>query len=402
MKKFLSTLLSVCILLSTCSFFALSSFAEGETTGENTQPLSWDNGNILDVLNASGKGADAYKYDFDYRYDETVFKYVFFNGGTYPPDGLSVGYYDMVKADDGYYRGTTDSSTNGNLYNTSSGAVNASATWHYTPGICFTAPETGTVDFTYQYAYLHNANGRQYDFVIVKNEVDFRDLTSADIIFSGTTKKTMGFGDYRDDYEEVTVRVDVQKGDRIYFMANGLARDGGERICHWISSARYVNNEATLLGHGLAATDTLDLRFLVQMTDPSNSPTATVTVNTPFGMETQTVVGQIYLGEKKDGGYYTAQDHVYAFTVALNAKQMTDEVVISLNNTSFTDTYTVEQYCLGILELAKENDAYSSAAETCAAILLYGRMAQLHFNYNTDKLPKVDKALLESVLNEIQ
>lgn len=156
------------------------------------------------------------------------------------------------------------------------------------------------------------------------------------------------------------------------------------------------------MGHGLATSDTLDLRFLVQISDPSNTPTATVTVKTPLGDRTQTVNGQIYTGAKKDGGSYTAEDHVYAFTVELSAKQMTDEVVIAVNDTSLTDTFTVESYCLGILELAKTDTSYTNAANTCAAMLLYGYMAQINFNYRTDKLPQVDKERLSALLGGVQ
>ena len=44
-----------------------------------------------------------------------------------------------------------------------------------------------------------------------------------------------------------------------------------------------------------------------------------------------------------------------------------------------------------------ENTTYANAANTCEAILLYGYMAQINFNYNTDKLPAVKEALLNAL-----
>lgn len=401
MKKSLSILLSVCMLLSMCSIFVLLANAEttnAETTNEETTVTSsWDNGNILNVSNEhEGKTI------LNYYKDTDVFRYVYFYAGTHPNDTREATYYDMVKGaiwpgPEWYAAGTaTDIDER---KNTVHAAANAAATFHYAPGVCFTAPLTGTVEFTYQYACLDNLVGANRSFVVVKGEVDFR--KESNCIISQTSTKMVGAGAETKSYDEVTFRVEVEAGDRIYFMVNGLGSDGGMNS-HWISSARYVESDAVLLGHGLAASDTLDLRFLVQIADPSNNPAATVTVKTPLGDRTQTVNGQVYTGAKKDGGNYTAEDHVYAFTVELSAKQMTDEVVIAVNDTSLTDTFTVESYCLGILELAKNDTSYANAANTCAAMLLYGYMAQINFNYRTDKLPQVDKERLSTLLGGVQ
>lgn len=400
MKKSLSILLSVCLLLSMCSIFLFS--ASAETTNEETPVTSsWDNGNILNVSNEFG--GDNGGTNLDYYEDTDVFKYVYFYAGTHPSDTREATYYDMVKGafwagPEWYSAGTaTDIEER---KNTGHAAANAGPNFHYAPGVCFTAPLTGTVEFTYQYACLDNLNGANHSFVVVKGEVDFREASNC--IISKTSTKTVGGYAETKAYDEVTFRVDVEAGDRVYFMVNGLGSNGGMNS-HWISSAKYVvESEATLLGHGLAATDTLDLRFLVQIADPTGVPTAEITVKTPLGDKTQTVNGEIYTGEKKGGGNYTAEDHVYTFTVALSAKQMTDEVLIKVNDTSLTDTFTVERYCLGILELAKTDASYANASNTCATMLLYGYMAQINFNYRTDNLPKVDKELLGTLLDGIQ
>lgn len=396
MKKSLSILLSVCMLLSMCNIFVL--LANAETTSEETTVTSsWDNGNILNVSNEFDG-----KTNLDYYKDTDVFRYVYFYAGTHPSDTREATYYDMVKgafwAGPEWYAAGTATDID-ERKNTGHAAANVAPNFHYAPGVCFTAPLTGTVEFTYQYACLDNLNGANHSFVVVKGEVDFREVGNC--IISKTSTKTVGGYAQTKSYDEVTFRVEVEAGDRIYFMVNGLGSNQGMNS-HWISSARYVESDAVLLGHGLATSDTLDLRFLVQISDPSNTPTATVTVKTPLGDRTQTVNGQIYTGAKKDGGSYTAEDHVYAFTVELSAKQMTDEVVIAVNDTSLTDTFTVESYCLGILELAKTDTSYTNAANTCAAMLLYGYMAQINFNYRTDKLPQVDKERLSALLGGVQ
>ncbi len=403
MKKILSILLSVCMLLSMCSIFVFLANAEAtnaETTNEETTVTSsWDNGNILNVSNEfDGKTI------LNYYKDTDVFKYVYFYAGTNPKnDTREATYYDMVKGafwagSEWYAAGTAADIEERN--HTGHAAANAAPTFHYAPGVCFTAPLTGTVEFTYQYACLDNLNGANHSFVVVKGEVDFRE--AGNCIISKTSTKMVGARAQTKSYDEVTFRVEVEAGDRIYFMVNGLGSNQGMNS-HWISSARYVvKSDAVLLGHGLATSDTLDLRFLVQISDPSNTPTATVTVKTPLGDRKQTVNGQIYTGAKKDGGNYTAEDHVYAFTVELSAKQMTDEVVLTVSDTSLSDTYTVESYCLGILELAKTDPSYINAANTCAAMLLYGYMAQINFNYRTDKLPQVDKERLSALLGGVQ
>ncbi len=396
MKKSLSILLSVCMLLSMCNIFVL--LANAETTSEETTVTSsWDNGNILNVSNEFDG-----KTNLDYYKDTDVFKYVYFYAGTHPSDTREATYYDMVKgafwAGPEWYAAGTATDID-ERKNTGHAAANVAPNFHYAPGVCFTAPLTGTVEFTYQYACLDNLNGANHSFVVVKGEVDFREVGNC--IISKTSTKTVGGYAQTKSYDEVTFRVEVEAGDRIYFMVNGLGSNQGMNS-HWISSARYVESDAVLLGHGLATSDTLDLRFLVQISDPSNTPTATVTVKTPLGDRKQTVNGQIYTGAKKDGGSYTAEDHVYAFTVELSAKQMTDEVVIAVNDTSLTDTFTVESYCLGILELAKTDSSYTNAANTCAAMLLYGYMAQINFNYRTDKLPQVDKERLSALLGGVQ
>ena len=405
MKKILSILLSVCMLLSMCSIFVFLANAEttnAETTNEETTVTSsWDNGNILNVSNEFG--GDKGGTNLDYYKDTDVFKYVYFYAGTHPSDTREATYYDMVKgafwAGPEWYAAGTATDID-ERKNTGHAAANVAPNFHYAPGVCFTAPLTGTVEFTYQYACLDNLNGANHSFVVVKGEVDFRE--AGNCIISKTSKKTVGGYAETKSYDEVTFRVEVEAGDRIYFMVNGLGSNQGMNS-HWISSARYVvKSDAVLLGHGLATSDTLDLRFLVQISDPSNTPTATVTVKTPLGDRKQTVNGQIYTGAKKDGGSYTAEDHVYAFTVELSAKQMTDEVVIAVNDTSLTDTFTVESYCLGILELAKTDSSYTNAANTCAAMLLYGYMAQINFNYRTDKLPQVDKERLSALLGGVQ
>lgn len=397
MKKFLSVLLSVCMLLSICSTLAVSSFAE-ETTTEKT---SWDNGSIQDAVTNKSDYADG-----------NVFSHKYYYAGTYDTvykDG--VGFHDMVKADDGHWRGvaTEGGHADGNVYNTISSIEGSRATYHYSPAVCFKAPKSGTVEFVYQYAMKDSAWTPNYRYMIVKNNSslpgDLRTLSvdpeNGPLFLNEAATKFIGSG-MPSGYDQQTVRIKVEKGDEICFVMWGsVGQSGNHEAMQWISSARYIEKGATVLGHGLATNDTLDLRFLVQIADPFSSNTATVTVKTPYGDKTQTVEGVLYTGEKKDGGNYTVDDHVYSFTVELNAKQLTDEVVLAaVNGDELNATYTVEDYCLGMRKLAAENaenTAYANAANTCEAILLYGYMAQINFNYNTDKLPAVKEALLNAL-----
>ena len=148
MKKILSILLSVCMLLSMCSIFVLLANAEA-TSEETTVTSSWDNGNILNVSNEFG--GDKGGTNLDYYKDTDVFKYVYFYAGTHPEDTREATYYDMVKGafwagPEWYAAGTATDIVE--RKNTGHAAANAAPNFHYAPGVCFTAPLTGTVEFT--------------------------------------------------------------------------------------------------------------------------------------------------------------------------------------------------------------------------------------------------------------
>ncbi len=157
---------------------------------------------------------------------------------------------------------------------------------------------------------------------------------------------------------------------------------------------------AKVVGHGLAANDTVDMRFLVEYGENPAALNVDVKVNgTTVGYTTEK-----YEGTDGKGGEYGADSYVYAYTVKLSSKQMTDEVVLSVNNGEnnlITDTYTVEEYCNYWISAAKESSASESTVKVgnvCASMLLYGYMSQIQFGYNTEKLPTLDKEYISELV----
>lgn len=158
---------------------------------------------------------------------------------------------------------------------------------------------------------------------------------------------------------------------------------------------------AKVVGHGLAANDTIDMRFIVEY---AASPAALDVAVTAGGKAVTPTVEKYEGTNGSTGEVYGADSFVYMYTVELSAKQMTDDVVLTVKNgdtTVVTDTYTVETYCAYWVEAASADgasDETKKVGDVCASMLLYGYMAQVQFGYNTDKLPTLDKTYLADLV----
>lgn len=163
-----------------------------------------------------------------------------------------------------------------------------------------------------------------------------------------------------------------------------------------------LSNTATVVGHGLAANDTIDMRFIVKYTD---SPAYLDVAVTVAGNEVTPKVEKFEGTNASTGEVYGAGSYVYTYTVSLSAKQMTDAVVLTVKDgdkTLASDAYTVNEYCVHWMNSAQEDgasEAVKNVGNVCATMLMYGYMTQVHFGYNTENTPDfaAAKAYIDSV-----
>lgn len=185
----------------------------------------------------------------------------------------------------------------------------------------------------------------------------------------------------------------------IFFNQHNGSHLSVDNLTIWAGTGEPATSSATFLGAALATNDTIDLRFLVQYTESPAFLTKSVTVAGEAVEVTETAIVGEYSGKT-----FTADDKVYAYSVKLSAKQMTDDVVLTVKNgeeTMLSKTYTVDDYCNYWVTEAKKAEATAAVknvGNVCASMQLYGYMAQVRFGYNTDKLPNVDKSYLADLV----
>ena len=350
-------------------------------------PTVYDNGEA--VWGTASWYDGSYPISYEYYYP----------GVNATADPRPVGWYDMTVKPSGthmgQYWGYDPDGVPGDqwVYTRSSGTVLNSAN-HYLGALVFTAPYTGTITFTYQF-YTGNNQGNQ---------------DCALIIGGGDLKGGWTYGDCANvDKQTVTntinsattdtVTIDVVAGEKVYFMHHTNGNHSYDSLNFWLRKAEYTNvnaTEADVIGRGLASNDSLQVRFLIK-SNGLGAADATFSVN---GEAVEPISVEQYIDSTGAAGkVVTEADNVYAFTVALSAKQMTDEIKISVKSGDVEllpeedQTYTIEDYCkVWIAKYAedKTNESVAATAKVCASLLLYGRMAQLQFNYNTSKLPELD------------
>lgn len=269
-------------------------------------------------------------------------------------------------------------------------------------GVIFTAPKSGTVKFVYHMSGISDASASATHYRGV-GELAY-DLSS----HTYTADETISL-DGKALADAVEYTVEVTAGETVYLMF-GKKQSELDKVVHYasfyIDSVEYTSlthypTEATVLGMGLAADDTPRVRYIVKLNDDIGYTTYTATL---AGKEVPVEVKQI-IGEYS-GRTFAQTDYVYSFTVGVPAKQMTDEILLSIKGKDDAEllsgtSYKVETYCLAQIETAKKIGATAdekNVGKVCASMLLYGYMAQQRFGYNTDHMPTIDKDYITGIL----
>lgn len=154
-------------------------------------------------------------------------------------------------------------------------------------------------------------------------------------------------------------------------------------------------SNAQVIAKGLSAEDELELRFLVKFDEAPVDPSAVLKVINPANNEVRETIPletpARYKGTDLPDSYHVETDYIYLYTIRLNAKQITDKVVISYENNGFVNTeevsYTIEEYCHACIADANKSEEIK---RVCAAILFYGYHAQKAFHYNENNLPVIN------------
>ena len=200
----------------------------------------WDNGDLPMRCTDAGKRV--------FYSEDTPFGYAFFYEGTDPEDPRTAGFYDMILAEAGdqdwpkgfYACGLTSGETKDGLIdnrlNTLHQAAANAPTYHYSPGVVFTAPYDGTVRFVYQYAGLDGVEDK-FTFYVMRDSAKFYE----DALYAYKPAKAVSSADGSGEYDEVTIEIGVLKGQKIYFVTDSTAN--GHMCAHWIKSAEYVSFE---------------------------------------------------------------------------------------------------------------------------------------------------------------
>ena len=418
MKKLVSVLLTVSIILTLLSAFCVSAVA---AEGTQASTMKWVNKNGVMTDWSTYR---YYYYSNNYAHNQNAspaedtstmqlnFQNVFmFNSGGYA--ALAGNQLIKTVLDE---KGMTADNT---FYNLEYNAVSALAD-HYSlasisgsaaladrnrqaatfydvgywlaSGLTFVAPKTGTIKVAYQFGGMgSNANNNKLHMGTgsLTTKAD-GSVTGAQVSVAGTAAQ-----DLTVKYAELN----VVEGDTVYFIMD--ATGNTNMFTFWISEVEYLAEaEAEVIGHNLASTDRFLVRFFVDFNAaPSANCSATATVNG----ETISLTGTQWIDETGAyGKVCTADDFIYCYTVPMNAKEMTDEIYFSvklLDEELCSDTYSVQEYCNYYIEEYNANGSNAAVAKACASMLLYGRMTQLALNYKTDALPQIDAALLNDIIN---
>ena len=283
-------------------------------------------------------------------------------------------------------------------------------------GVTFTAPYTGLVCF--DFTVFTWAAGDDIDLYIGRADAIGCSVNSeGKKTYSGYSemidvpKSLGGFATPATNYE-----MEVTAGDVICFLLDEQTSPLNNFGAFWFNKVEYTrlggfSLNANVVGRGLEVEDTLNLQFYIQLNEaPISAPIASVTVDTPNAKDDSVEVeGVLYVGTNANTGEaYTESSNVYCFTVPLAAKQMMDTVSISLKDATGKEllgennTYRIYDYCqywIAKGKAAGATDADKNVANLCASKLLYGRMAQLYFHYNTANLPEIDAAMISGLLS---
>ena len=365
----------------------------------------WDNGSIVDYVYYTGEK--------NYL-DDAPFGYAYFYQGTEPNDSRATGFYDMILAVNGgnswfkgrYYCGETDAETE---YNARTAAIHLAAqtypTYHYSTGYVFTAPYTGIVEFTYQYAYVGSAHGKPF-YVMRETAAGY-----ADALKTFTTTKIADVNDKSvSQYDEATFAVKVTAGEKIYFLADSDASN--KAFAHWISSACYkeygphlehrcnawsVDPDDTAMHIGTCEIcgETVRKERTPEFCEKSISLKDSFAIN--FYVEKDLFTEGYYQdpyvvfacnGEQTTAYAYKERDNYYIFTYDNVAAAMMNEVVTATlyatdkDGTAYTASAScsVAEYCYTVLGM---EDTADTLRTLLVDTLNFGAVSQLYFDSST-------------------
>ena len=296
---------------------------------------------------------------------------------------------------------------------TKEGFSNTRSSWHYEMGWAFKAPYTGTVDVTFQYqaatAYAGQvAVGGKGNLWISSDEENAYVRANGDITYKNALANYepnpytgLANGSLR------TATLSVKKGVTYYFIQGSIDSADNQSFYNFPTEISYtavsgVATSATVIGKGLATGDMILLRFFVQCNGEAVGLTAEFSID---GNVIGTDTGVDWIDPSgKYGKVVTPSDNILYFTVALSAKQLTDSVSMTVKNGSGVNilsssvSYQAEEYCNYWINDYLETGSNLATAKVCASLLLYGRTAQQALNYHIDRLPDVNKDLLNDIL----
>lgn len=247
MKKKVVPILACLVML--VSALSTAAFAEEATS-------FWYNGDIL----------TPYQNNHAFLGSDSPITYAFYYEGTDPEDSRSAGFYDMLVANNmdswahGYYFcGLTETETKDGKIDNRIATIHqscvAAPTYHYAPGYCFTAPYTGTVEFTYQFAKAYGGGGCDAHRILVLRDV--ADPYNNGVIANFTpTAILYGEGaNASGDPEVQELSIDVTEGEKIYFVIDNHDANGG-MSAHWIKSAKYTDGDIPAAGEETSSPET--------------------------------------------------------------------------------------------------------------------------------------------------
>lgn len=340
----------------------------------------------------------AFKYAGYYRASDGAYK-------------TTRGFYDLVKVEGQSYYGLPLTKQDGSM-----GSINqislttVPSNYHADLGFAFTAPYSGEISVTFTNSisnYWNSMGDAGYHVLYITSETcGFERKNVTDITCSGA------LGVYPTKSVSQTITLQVESGETYYFLhgTSNSATAGWEQNKFVLQSLSYTKlaeqaTSAKVIGHGLATVDSPLVRFFVQFDKDASALQAEFSIESENGIQTYVDSGVAWVDETGEcGKMITAEDHVFYYTVAVSAKQMTDTITLSIKDLEGNElitqknTYTVENYCQHWINQYKADGSRYAVAKTCATMLLYGRTTQMALNYRTDRLPSIDVDFLNEIL----
>ena len=405
-KRILALTLSVLMLFTTLAILPVS--AEEEQTKwvyNNGEQVTWnpdatdsisrlvDNngeteGNVLEYGYYAKDGTSTVEEKWSYTYGQTL------NDPKYGSDGKH------------WY--ITDST------NTAYMMKNGMAYWTwaaYAMGTVFHAPYSGEVKFTFQLADYHLIDGKgtavnaTTKLYVARSDFKLNNTGDHGVLSSTDTYETAyqinQCSSLTDTY---TVTVDVVANENIYFLIG--ATGGQYRVFFYMNSIEYTSIDATAAksaGYSVTMGDSPVVNFYVDLTGNPGAVSAEVKIGD--GASYVLSEAEVITGEALTNlGYKGTATTLYKYSVAVPAKQMTEDVSFVIKHSDGTvlvnDTYSVNEYCQAQVDAYEADTADTSkrdVALACTGILLYGRSAQAYFGYNTSNMPEINADLAKAV-----